>query len=200
MLGMRGCRLGIQHPSVTAMQSRAIFEAAKACADKGIRVKPQIMVPLVAAAAEFSHQANVIRDVYAEIFAGAEAVPFEIGGMVETPRAALVSDTLVRAGAQFLSLGTNDLTQMTFGFSRDDVGPILDAMDEGTALAPGWWQSAGLRSWPTLDPEVTPAWIIGLGALALIALLWKPPQGRRGPLLWSLLIEFIQPTTLGRVK
>ena len=134
MLGMRGCRLGIQHPSVTAMQSRAIFEAAKACADKGIRVKPQIMVPLVATAAEFSHQANVIRDVYAEIFAGAEAVPFEIGGMVETPRAALVADTLVRAGAQFLSLGTNDLTQMTFGFSRDDVGPILKTYRENGIL------------------------------------------------------------------
>jgi len=135
MLGMRGCRLGIQHPSVTAMQSRAIFEAAKACAAKGIEVKPQIMVPLVATAAEFSHQANVIRKTSSEVFAGAEAVPFEVGAMVETPRAALVADDLVRAGAQFLSLGTNDLTQMTFGFSRDDVGPILKTYRENGILA-----------------------------------------------------------------
>ena len=134
MLGMRGCRLGIQHPSVTAMQSRAIFEAAKACADKGIRVKPQIMVPLVATAAEFSHQANVIRDVHAEVFAGVEAFPFEVGVMVETPRAALVADKLVRAGAQFLSLGTNDLTQMTLGYSRDDVGSFLPAYLEQGVL------------------------------------------------------------------
>ena len=136
MLGMRGCRLGIQHPCVTAMQSRAVFEAAKACAAEGIEVKPQIMVPLVATPEEFSHQLAVIREVYAEVFDEAEnRVPFEVGAMVETPRAALIADDLVRAGAKFLSLGTNDLTQMTFGFSRDDVGPILSTYRENGILS-----------------------------------------------------------------
>ena len=95
-------------------------------------MKPQIMVPLVATPEEFSHQLGVIREVYAEVFdEGENCVPFEVGAMVETPRAALV----VRVGAKFLSLGTNDLTQMTFGFSRDDIGPILSTYRENGILS-----------------------------------------------------------------
>ena len=130
MLGMRGCRLGVLYPEVTRMQVRAIYRAAKACIVRGMKVRPQIMVPLVAIAEEFRHQLSIVRAVHAEVFGEAlspDVPACEVGAMVETPRAALISDDLVRAGAQFLSFGTNDLTQMSFGMSRDDVAPILRA-------------------------------------------------------------------------
>ena len=125
MLGLRGCRLGILHPEITEMQARAIFEAACAVASRKGRVMPEIMVPLTATAAEFRKQALVVRRVAAEVFAAQQiTVPFLLGTMIELPRAALTADELA-AEAQFFSFGTNDLTQTTWGLSRDDAGKFL---------------------------------------------------------------------------
>ncbi|GAG43618.1 unnamed protein product, partial [marine sediment metagenome] len=119
MLGLRGCRLGITLPEITAMQARAIFEAAFAV--KG--AKAEIMVPLVGHAKELAHQKQVILDTLAEVMARKKVkkVPFEykIGTMIEVPRGALTADE-VAEHAEFFSFGTNDLTQMGCGFSRDD--------------------------------------------------------------------------------
>ncbi|HET6428386.1 MAG TPA: putative PEP-binding protein, partial [Phycisphaerae bacterium] len=124
MLGLRGCRLGITLPEITAMQARAIFEAAFAV--RGAR--PEIMVPLVGNAKELAHQKQVILDTLAEVVAEKKAkkVPFEykIGTMIEVPRGALTADE-VAEHAEFFSFGTNDLTQMGCGFSRDDAGKFL---------------------------------------------------------------------------
>jgi pyruvate,orthophosphate dikinase len=125
MLGLRGCRLGILHPEITEMQARAIFEAACAVASRTGRVMPEIMIPLTAPAAEFRKQALVVRRVAAEVFAAQQiTVPFLLGTMIELPRAALTADELA-AEAQFFSFGTNDLTQTTWGLSRDDAGKFL---------------------------------------------------------------------------
>jgi pyruvate,orthophosphate dikinase len=125
MLGLRGCRLGILHPEITEMQARAIFEAACAVASRKGRVMPEVMVPLTATAAEFRKQALVVRRVAAEVFAEQQiSVPFLLGTMIELPRAALTADELA-AEAQFFSFGTNDLTQTTWGLSRDDAGKFL---------------------------------------------------------------------------
>jgi pyruvate,orthophosphate dikinase len=125
MLGLRGCRLGILHPEITEMQARAIFEAACAVASRKGRVMPEVMVPLTATAAEFHRQALVVRRVAAEVFAEQQiTVPFLLGTMIELPRAALTADELA-AEAQFFSFGTNDLTQTTWGLSRDDAGKFL---------------------------------------------------------------------------
>ena len=125
MLGHRGCRLGISHPEITEMQARAIFEAALQAQAQGMVVHCEIMVPLVGTVREFDAQAAVIRGVAAQVFAerGAE-LPYLLGTMIETPRAALVADSIARQ-AEFFSFGTNDLTQMTLGFSRDDAGRFL---------------------------------------------------------------------------
>ncbi|MHC4716616.1 MAG: pyruvate, phosphate dikinase [Planctomycetota bacterium] len=124
MLGLRGCRLGITLPEITAMQARAIFEAAFAV--KG--AKPEIMVPLVGNARELAHQKQVILDALAEVMARKKVrkVPFEykIGTMIEVPRGALTADE-VAEHAEFFSFGTNDLTQMGCGFSRDDAAKFL---------------------------------------------------------------------------
>jgi len=124
MLGHRGCRLGIAYPEITAMQARAIFEAAWAV--KGAR--PEIMVPLVGNVKEFTHQKQVILDALEDVKKAKKAkrVPFEfkIGTMIEVPRGALTADE-VAAEAEFFSFGTNDLTQMGCGFSRDDAGKFL---------------------------------------------------------------------------
>ncbi len=125
MLGHRGCRLGITYPEITEMQGRAIFEAAVRAKRRGMDVRPEIMIPLVATAKEFEHQRNVLQ-LAAEQVLGAmgEEVPYTIGTMIELPRAALTADEIA-AAAEFFSFGTNDLTQTTFGLSRDDAGRFL---------------------------------------------------------------------------
>ncbi|MDR1110750.1 MAG: pyruvate, phosphate dikinase [Deltaproteobacteria bacterium] len=126
MLGLRGCRLGILYPEITSMQARAIFEAAVKATEEGIKVLPEIMIPLIGNEKEFALQKAIVEDVAREILAKSEAkVDYLIGTMIELPRAALVADKVVRAGAQFFSFGTNDLTQTTFGLSRDDSGVFL---------------------------------------------------------------------------
>jgi pyruvate,orthophosphate dikinase len=125
MLGHRGCRLGISHPEITEMQARAVFEAALNVRAGGIAVKAEIMVPLVGTVREFNAQAAVIRRTAAQVFAErGEELDYLLGTMIETPRAALVADSIGRQ-AEFFSFGTNDLTQMTMGFSRDDAGKFL---------------------------------------------------------------------------
>ncbi len=125
MLGHRGCRLGITYPEITEMQARAIFEAALDAKAKGFDPRVEIMVPLVGTVREFNAQATVIRTVAAQVFAErGESLHYMVGTMIETPRAALVADSIGKQ-AEFFSFGTNDLTQMTLGFSRDDAGHFL---------------------------------------------------------------------------
>jgi len=127
MLGLRGCRLGITYPEITEMQARAIFEAAVKVAGEGVKVKPEIMIPLTSGLKEMANQAAIVRRVAEEVFAEKEKkVDYLVGTMIELPRAALVADEIAKE-AEFFSFGTNDLTQTTFGFSRDDVGKILTA-------------------------------------------------------------------------
>ena len=125
MLGHRGCRLGNTYPEITEMQTRAILEAALNVKSEGIEVKPEIMVPLVGTVAEFILQKQIILDTAEDVFKRRkDKIPFMVGTMIETPRAALIADTLA-GHAEFFSFGTNDLTQMTFGYSRDDAGKFL---------------------------------------------------------------------------
>jgi len=125
MLGHRGCRLGITYPEITEMQSRAIFEAAVAVAKDGVKVFPEVMIPLTATLKEMANQAAIVNRVAEEVFAEKERrVDYMVGTMIELPRAALVADEIAKE-AQFFSFGTNDLTQTTFGFSRDDVNKVL---------------------------------------------------------------------------
>jgi pyruvate,orthophosphate dikinase len=125
MLGHRGCRLGITYPEITEMQARAIFEAAVDCTKKGIKVLPEVMIPLVAMVKEMSNQAAIVRRVADEVFKEkGTKVEYMVGTMIELPRAALVADEIAKE-AEFFSFGTNDLTQTTFGFSRDDVNKVL---------------------------------------------------------------------------
>jgi pyruvate,orthophosphate dikinase len=125
MLGHRGCRLGITFPAVYEMQVRAIFEAAAACARKGVRVLPEVMIPLVGSVREFTDLEEMTRRVAAEVAARTKVeVPYLVGTMMEVPRACLVAEDIARS-AEFFSFGTNDLTQMAYGFSRDDIGKFL---------------------------------------------------------------------------
>jgi pyruvate,orthophosphate dikinase len=125
MLGHRGCRLGITYPEITEMQARAIFEAAVACAKRGIRVVPEIMIPLVGHVRELKDQAAIVRRVADEVMNKAGVrVSYLVGTMIEVPRAAVTADQIA-GEAEFFSFGTNDLTQLTFGFSRDDAGKFL---------------------------------------------------------------------------
>jgi pyruvate,orthophosphate dikinase len=125
MLGHRGCRLGITYPEITEMQGRAIFEAAVRAKRRGIDVRPEIMIPLVATVKEFENQRGVLEEVARQVLGGmGEEVPYTIGTMIELPRAALTADEIARS-AEFFSFGTNDLTQTTFGLSRDDAGRFL---------------------------------------------------------------------------
>jgi pyruvate,orthophosphate dikinase len=132
MLGHRGCRLGITYPEITEMQARAIFEAAVAVAKDGVKVFPEVMIPLVATVKEMANQAAIVHRVAKEVFEEKErTVEYLVGTMIELPRAALVADEIAKA-AEFFSFGTNDLTQTTFGFSRDDVNKILPTyIEEG---------------------------------------------------------------------
>ncbi|NLO32017.1 MAG: pyruvate, phosphate dikinase [Candidatus Hydrogenedentes bacterium] len=125
MLGHRGCRLGIAYPEITEMQVRAIIGAAVELTKDGIKVLPEIMVPLVGSKAELVHQREIIDRVADEVKKEAKVkVDYMVGTMIEVPRAALTADEIAEAG-EFFSFGTNDLTQMAFGFSRDDIGSFL---------------------------------------------------------------------------
>ncbi|CAI9118657.1 OLC1v1020253C3 [Oldenlandia corymbosa var. corymbosa] len=125
MLGFRGCRLGISYPELTEMQVRAIFQAAVTMSNQGFTVLPEIMVPLVGTPQELSHQVSLVRSVAQKVFSEmGTTLSYKVGTMIEIPRAALVADEIAKE-AEFFSFGTNDLTQMTFGYSRDDVGKFL---------------------------------------------------------------------------
>ena len=132
MLGHRGCRLGITYPEITEMQARAIFEAAVAVAKNGVKVHPEVMIPLTATRKEMANQGAIVHRVAQEVFKEKEKkVDYLVGTMIELPRAALVADEIAKE-AQFFSFGTNDLTQTTFGFSRDDVNKVLPTyLEEG---------------------------------------------------------------------
>ena len=125
MLGHRGCRLGIAYPEITEMQARAIFEATAELTKKGIKVYPEVMVPLVGSAAEYNHQEAIIRRMADEVMKEKRVkLNYLVGTMIEIPRAALTADEIAKT-AEFFSFGTNDLTQTTFGISRDDIGGFL---------------------------------------------------------------------------
>ncbi len=161
MLGHRGCRLGITFPEIYDMQARAIFEASAACAKKGIHVLPEVMLPLIGTLREFTDLAARIRAVGAEVEKKSGAkVPYLVGTMMEIPRACLVAESIGRE-AEFFSFGTNDLTQMTYGFSRDDVGKFLAPYLEARILKRDPFQG--------IDQE-------GVGRLVKLAV----EEGRRG--------------------
>jgi pyruvate, orthophosphate dikinase len=125
MLGHRGCRLGITYPEITEMQARAIIEAALQLKKQNITVIPEIMIPLTTTVKEMKNQADIVRRVAEEVFAEKkDRVEYLVGTMIELPRAALVADQIAEE-AEFFSFGTNDLTQTTFGFSRDDINKFL---------------------------------------------------------------------------
>jgi pyruvate,orthophosphate dikinase len=125
MLGHRGCRLGITFPEIYDMQVRAIFEAATACANRRVKVLPEVMIPLIGTVEEFRLLAarvhSVARDVARK---SGKKIKYHVGTMIEIPRACLIADQIA-AEAEFFSFGTNDLTQMTYGYSRDDAGKFL---------------------------------------------------------------------------
>lgn len=125
MLGHRGCRLANTYPEIAVMQTRAIIQAALNLKKKGIEVFPEIMVPLTSSIAEMKMQEGIIRKTAQKVFEEmGDSIKFEVGTMIEIPRAALTADQMAES-AEFFSIGTNDLTQMTFGFSRDDIGKFL---------------------------------------------------------------------------
>ncbi|MEM1059912.1 MAG: pyruvate, phosphate dikinase [Verrucomicrobiota bacterium] len=155
MLGHRGCRLGITYPEISAMQARAIFEAAAECQSKGMKVRPEVMIPLVGTAKELELQAAVVREAAAAV-ASEKGVKFNylVGTMIEIPRACMVADQIAEH-ADFFSFGTNDLTQTTFGMSRDDVGTFLGDYQEQEILQKNPFAS--------LDPD-------GVGGLVKIGI------------------------------
>ena len=132
MLGHRGCRLGITYPEITEMQARAIIEAALNLKAKGIDARPEIMVPLVGTVAELKNQTDIIHATIQKVFEERNMkIDYLVGTMIEVPRAALTAENIAKE-ADFFSFGTNDLTQMTMGFSRDDAGKFLpDYLDRG---------------------------------------------------------------------
>jgi pyruvate,orthophosphate dikinase len=125
MLGHRGCRLGISYPEITEMQARAIFEATVQLKNENQSPFPEVMVPLICSVEEFTNQKKIINDM-AETVKKEQGVQFTylVGTMIELPRACATADQIAEE-AQFFSFGTNDLTQTTFGFSRDDIGGFL---------------------------------------------------------------------------
>ncbi|HHJ52753.1 MAG TPA: pyruvate, phosphate dikinase, partial [Caldithrix abyssi] len=130
MLGHRGCRLGITYPEITEMQARAIIEAACQLKKEGVNVLPEIMIPLVGTKAELANQKKVVVETARKVMdeMGVE-VEYKVGTMIEIPRAALTANEIAEE-AEFFSFGTNDLTQMTFGYSRDDAGKFLKEYEE----------------------------------------------------------------------
>lgn len=132
MLGHRGCRLGITFPEITEMQARAIFEAAVECAARGVDAIPEVMIPLVGTFKELVHQKRIVVETAERVFQETgKSVHYKVGTMIEVPRGALTADQIAHH-AEFFSFGTNDLTQTTYGFSRDDSGPFISAYrDQG---------------------------------------------------------------------
>ena len=125
MLGHRGCRLGNTYPEITEMQARAIIEAAMDLKAKGVKTFPEIMIPLIGTVKELKMQEEIVRSVAADVFAErGDKIDYMVGTMIEIPRAALTADEIAEV-AEFFSFGTNDLTQMGFGYSRDDAGKFL---------------------------------------------------------------------------
>jgi pyruvate,orthophosphate dikinase len=126
MMGHRGVRLGITYPEVTEMQVRAIFESAAELLNDGVKVEPEIMIPVVSSVNEFNDQVAIAKKIYKEVLQKytMKEIPHMLGTMIEIPRACLVADKIAEV-AEFFSFGTNDLTQMGFGFSRDDIGGFL---------------------------------------------------------------------------
>src|SRR5437660_7410680 len=141
MLGHRGCRLAITYPEIYEMQVRAIYEAACDVKRAGVDVQPEVMIPLVGTVRELQTLTYMVRRVAAETFErrGVD-VPVVVGTMIEIPRAALIAEQLGQV-AEFFSFGTNDLTQMTFGYSRDDAGSFLPAYVEKGVLPEDPFQS-----------------------------------------------------------
>jgi pyruvate,orthophosphate dikinase len=134
MLGHRGVRLGITYPEITEMQTRAIVEAACDLAKEGFKVVPEIMIPLVGLVKELRDQKAVVDRVAAEVMKEKGVkVKYLVGTMIEVPRGAVTADEIAQ-DAQFFSFGTNDLTQLTFGFSRDDIGKFLGAYQDRKIL------------------------------------------------------------------
>jgi pyruvate,orthophosphate dikinase len=130
MLGHRGCRLGITYPEISEMQARAIFEAAVNVAKAGVRVFPEVMIPLVGMVKEMENQGQIVRDVAEKVFKEkGSRVEYLVGTMIELPRACMVADQIAQ-DAEFFSFGTNDLTQTAYGFSRDDISKFLPAYIE----------------------------------------------------------------------
>ncbi|NQT96337.1 MAG: pyruvate, phosphate dikinase [Candidatus Marinimicrobia bacterium] len=125
MLGHRGCRLGVAYPEITEMQARAIFEATAELTGEGVDVRPEVMIPLVGSYAEYNNQESIVREVAAKVM-NETGIEFKylVGTMIELPRACLTADEIADK-AEFFSFGTNDLTQTTYGFSRDDIGGFL---------------------------------------------------------------------------
>jgi pyruvate,orthophosphate dikinase len=154
MLGLRGCRLGLVHPEIYEMQTRAIIEAAIAVKKEGVSVIPEIMIPLVSTPEELERLRKLVETTASKVIEERGAsVTYQVGTMIEVPRAAILADKIARH-ADFFSFGTNDLTQMTFGISRDDSGSFL----------PGYVEAEILPSEPfqALDQE-------GVGALMIMA-------------------------------
>ena len=126
MLGHRGCRLGNTYPEISEMQTRAIIEATLNLKKRGVVTKPEIMIPLTGTLPAMKMQEDIVRETIAKVFKERnDCIDFMVGTMIEIPRAALVADEIAKS-AEFFSFGTNDLTQMTFGYSRDDAGKFLD--------------------------------------------------------------------------
>ncbi len=125
MLGLRGCRLGNLYPEITEMQARAIIEAALELKKEGVEAIPEIMVPLTGIVHEFKAEKEIIESTIKKVFSEQnDSVEYKIGTMIEIPRAALTAHRIAEE-ADFFSFGTNDLTQMTFGYSREDVAKFL---------------------------------------------------------------------------
>ena len=165
MLGHRGCRLGITYPEITEMQARAIFEAACTLKKEGVNVLPEVMVPLIGTKAEMVHQKRIVADTARKVFAEQEIeVAHLIGTMIEIPRACLVADQIATE-ADFFSFGTNDLTQMAFGYSRDDAGKFLRVYTENDPEK--WPRLMGEQILPTDPFEVLD--FDGVGALVEMA-------------------------------
>src|SRR5258705_12358658 len=130
MLGHRGCRLGIVYPEISEMQARAVFEAAAEVQRKGVKVRPEIMIPLVGFPRELKLQIEIVRRVAGDVAKETNTkFNYLVGTMIEIPRAALIADQIAR-DAEFFSFGTNDLTQTTLGMSRDDSGSFLPTYAE----------------------------------------------------------------------
>jgi len=128
MMGHRGCRLAVTYPEIAAMQTRAVIKAAiNVSKKKGVKIVPEIMIPLVGEIKELAYVKKVVVETADKVIADAGSdLTYTVGTMIEIPRAALTADEIAKE-AEFFSFGTNDLTQMTFGFSRDDAGKFLDA-------------------------------------------------------------------------